>query len=59
MATNFDNPWHTEGYRKLAEAFVYLVTRSNFITPKDRNDAVDILRDAGKQIRKEYDETLR
>jgi hypothetical protein len=48
-------PWHTEGYLMLASMFLYLAAQNQFMTAKDRDDTFAILRDAGKQIRREYD----
>ena len=47
-------PWHTEGYVILADAIIHLIVSRNLDTLIEK-DAMAILRDAGKKIRREHE----
>jgi hypothetical protein len=47
-------PWHTEGYIILADAIIYLIVSRNLDVSVEK-DAMAILRDAGKKIRREHE----
>lgn len=45
-----EQPWHTEGYYKLASALIYIALQDE---SKDLSDAFDLIVKCGKQIRRE------
>jgi len=54
-------PWHTEGYLILSSVLLYLAAQNLHLTIDEQiarlsnDDAIGIIRDAGKQIRREYE----
>lgn len=56
-------PWHTEGYLILSSVLLYLAAQNSYLSVDEQiarlshDEAIGIIRDAGKEIRREY-ETL-